>query len=305
MSFWNGWKERFLLEGTMPERALLRLRRAGIALFNVKKIEKNRIVFSIKRKDGEKVFAIYSNMCYNESVYSAYTVKKIGVEGVGKYVETAKLRVGLLLGGLLCVTMVLCSQPLVFAVDFVGPNVYAREVYAALEEVGITPLAPYPEGKEDLVCAKLLALDGIEFCSVRKEGYRVIVEMRKSPFPSIKTDKNPMQAKHAGEIVAMTVLRGSPLKQIGEKVQVGEPLVDNVFFTEGGGQVRVEIIARVRIACVYEADVAAETAEEAFATAYLGLELSERDEVQTYSVKDCDGVYHVTIAYTAIEIMNF
>ena len=305
MTLWQGWRERFLLEGAMPERALLRLRRAGIALFNVKKIEKNRIVFSIKRKDSEKVFAIYPNMCYNESVCSAYTVKKIGAEGVGKYVETAKRRVGLLLGGLLCVTMVLCSQPLVFAVEFVGTSVYAREAYAALEEVGITPFAPYQEGKEDLVCAKLLALDGIEFCSVRKEGYRVIVEMRKSPFQSIKTDKNPMYAKHTGEIVAMTVLRGSPLKGIGEKVQAGEMLVDNAFFTEGGGQVRVEIIARVRIACVWEAEVAANTPQEAFAQAYLALALSERDEVQSYTIDGTEGMYHVKIDYTAIETMNF
>jgi len=305
MTLWADWKERFLLEGTMPERALLRLRRAGIALFNVKKIEKNRIVFSIKRKDSEKVFAIYPNICYNESVYSAYTVKKIGAEGVGKYAEAAKRRVGILLGGLLCVTMVLSSQPLVFAVEFVGTSVYAREAYAALEEAGISRFSPYREGKEDLVCAKLLALDGIEFCSVRKEGYRVIVEMRKSPFSNVTTEKNPMRAKHTGEIVAMTVLRGSPLKAIGETVQAGELLVDNTFSTEGGGQVRVEIIARVRIACVWEADVDAATPQEAFATAYLALGLSERDEVQSYTVEDGNGLYRVRMDYTVIETMNF
>ena len=34
-------KEKLLLEGLMPERALLRLRRAGIPLFQVKKVEKS------------------------------------------------------------------------------------------------------------------------------------------------------------------------------------------------------------------------------------------------------------------------
>ena len=66
------WRERILLEGWMPERALLRLRRAEIPLFNVRKVAKNRILFCVKREDVEKIFAIYPNMCYNNSTTSAY-----------------------------------------------------------------------------------------------------------------------------------------------------------------------------------------------------------------------------------------
>ena len=50
------FKDRFLIEGVMPERALLRLKRAGISVFNVKKPQKNQILFSISKKDSEKVF---------------------------------------------------------------------------------------------------------------------------------------------------------------------------------------------------------------------------------------------------------
>ena len=74
-------RDRFLVEGLMPQRALLRLKRAKIDLYHVKKIEKNQILFSVSQKDSEKVFAIYPNVCYNISVYSPFTVKKIGVEG--------------------------------------------------------------------------------------------------------------------------------------------------------------------------------------------------------------------------------
>ena len=59
-------KDRLQIEGIMPERALLRLRRAQIPLYNVKKIAKNRILFRVKRKDVEKIFAIYPNICYNK-----------------------------------------------------------------------------------------------------------------------------------------------------------------------------------------------------------------------------------------------
>ena len=77
MSFFGELKEILLLEGLMPERALLRLRREGIAVYDAKKIEKNQILFRIKRKDSEKVFAIYPNVCYNNSVYIPFS-KRLG-----------------------------------------------------------------------------------------------------------------------------------------------------------------------------------------------------------------------------------
>ena len=289
----------------MPERALLRLRRAEIPLFGIKKVAKNRILFRVKKKDCEKVFAIYPNMCYNNSANAAYKVKALGAEGVGKYLEKAKDRVGLLLGGLLCFVLVNMAQPLVLSVEFIGTSVYKREALQTLEEVGIRQFAPYTKGKEDLVCAKLLALDGVEYCSVKKTGNRVAVEMRLSPFPSATTDKGNMQAKHSGEIVAMTVLRGSPLKKIGDTVRAGDTLVENCFFTEQGGQVRVEIIARVCIACAWEGDIEAEDEESAFAKAYLALGLTAEDTLQKIEVAENGALYRVKLAYQAVERINF
>ena len=60
-------KIRLKIQGNMPERALLRLRRAEIPLYEVKKSQKNAILVSVKRKDVQKVFAIYPNLCYNEN----------------------------------------------------------------------------------------------------------------------------------------------------------------------------------------------------------------------------------------------
>lgn len=305
MTVFGALRDRLLLEGLMPERALLRLRRAGIGIYNAKKIEKNQILFSVKKKDTEKVFAIYPNVCYNETVYKPYAVKKLGAEGLGKYVETGKRRVGFLLGGLLCIAAVLACQPLVFTVEFVGTDVYKREVYAALEEGGITPFAPYKTGKEDWICSRILAIDGVEYCSVKKDGHRVVVEVQTSPFPSAIADEGPMRAKHTGKLVAMTVLRGTPLKKAGEEVRAGETLAGNWFSTEDGGQVRVEIIARACIACTYTCDVEAESGEEAFAKAYLAIGLSETDEIQKTEIAENGTHYRVTVEYTAVETINF
>lgn len=302
IGFWES-KQPLLIEGMMPERALLRLKRAGIAVYDAKKCEKNQILFYVNRKDSEKVFAIYPNVCYNNSINSAYSVKKLEAVGIWKYIEWAKRRVGLLLGGLLCMLLVLLSEPLVFGIEFAGTNIYAREAEMALKEVGITPFAPYVKGKEDLVCAKLLTIDDVEFCSVQKIGHRVVVEIRTSPFPTLELKTGVMQAQRGGTIVAITVLRGSPLKKIGDTIQAGEPLVGDWFEGVDGGQVRVEIIARVRIACTWEGNVEATSEEEAFAKAYLELGLQDAT-ITGKEITENNGLYHVAIAYEWVERWN-
>lgn len=304
MSFVD-WKEKFLLEGLMPERALLRLRRAGISVYDAKKIEKNRILFCVKKKDSEKVFAIYPNVCYNKSVCSAYTVKKLTPLGVGRWANFFKRRVGLLLGGLFCMIAALATQPYVFTVECIGAVAYRREALMALAEVGIKPFSRYRQGFEDVVCAKLLAIDDVAFCSVKKVGYRIVVEMQTSPFAEKQAQKGEMRAKRTGEIVALTVLRGSPLKKIGDKVKEGEILVEPYFYTEQGGKVRVEIIARVRMLCAWQADVEAKDKEEAFAKAYLALALTDEDAIEKIEITENGTLYNVRVDYTAVEQMNF
>ena len=89
-----------------------------------------------------------------------------------------------------------------------------------------------------------------------------------------------MQAKHTGEILSITTLRGTALKKAGDVVREGETLVGDWFSVEGEGQVRVEPIARVSIACVYAGGCTeANTKEQAFAEAYLALHLTEKDEL--------------------------
>ena len=298
-------KRSISIEGVMPERALLRLKRAGNPVFNVKKTEKTRILLQVKKKDCEKVFAIYPNVCYNSNVYSPYVVQDLGATGVFGVLEGLKMRIGLWLGALAFVIVSLWLNTFVFAVDVIGAQSYTRDALLALERGGIRTLAPYSAENTDLICAELLALDGVEYCSVKKVGMRVRVEIRTAKFEKPTFSDGAMQAKHTGELVALTVLRGTALKKIGDKVTAGETLVQDGFETEDGGQVRVQVIARVRIACSYEGVHAAESAEEAFAQAYLELSLGPRDEITEKAITQTQDGFHVKIAYTAIETWNF
>ena len=293
------WQERLLLEGNMPERALLRIRREKIALFHVQKTASNRICFQVQRQDLAKVLSLYPSSGEN-----AYRVRHLGTVGIGKYLRAAQKRVGLVLGGVVGLVLVILSQSLVLSVDFVGSSCYKREALQALSEVGIRQFAPYTKGQEDLVCAKLLALSDVEFCSLKKTGNRLAVEIRLSPFPTMKTEQGKMQAKHEGVVQAITVLRGTATKKVGDSVRKGETLVEDTFTTEQGGQVRVEIIARVCIACVWEGEIEAETEEEAFAKAYLVLGLTDLDTLQQIMIENNGKTYRVQVTYQAIETIN-
>ena len=293
------------IEGIMPERALLRLKRAGIPLYEVRKIQKNAILLRVRRKDRRKVFAIYPNLCYNEGTTAPYKATYLGGVGLAKIVDFCKNRVGLLLGGLAFCILTLAADTFLFGVDFVGTSVYARETMQVLEEYGVRLFAPYKKGKEKQIAAKLLSLDFVEFCTVQKVGNRLRVELRISPFVEPILESGQMQAKHTGEIIALTVLRGSALKKTGDTVTLGEAIVGDWFSTLDGGQVRVEPIARVRISCVYEGvSVVARTEEEAFAESYLALRLGDKDEIVGQEITQTEDGFSVKIHYIVTESIN-
>ena len=304
MVLFKNKKVRLQIQGIMPERALLRLRRAEIPLYDIQKTQSTCITFSVKSKDEEKVFAIYPKAELSAGLYTSYTVTKLPAAGVDKVLQTLKKRWGIIVGiGVFC-CVTLYADSFVFGVEIVGSKVYAREIYAALEEADIRPFAKYSTAKQDEFCAKMLALDGVEFCSVQKAGLWARVEMRLGGFAERKPQTDKMQSKYTGEVVAITALRGTPMKKIGDKVVAGEILVSDDVVVENGGQIRVEVIARVQIACTYEAVICADDAESAFAAAYLEIGGDSVELTGKSVVEERENTYAVRLLYTATQTMN-
>ncbi len=296
-------KHRLQLKGIMPERALLRFKRANIPVFDVQKKGDDTLTFCVADEDLQRALALYPPD-KTAGEYRAYTLRQTGVKGALKPLWTLLKRSGLLLGILLFCAINLYADRYVFSIEFIGSTAYCREARQALAEVGIQPFRPYKKGKEDLVCAKLLALDDVAFCSVQKSGGRVRVEMRLDDGGKTEFQQGAMQAKHTGVIIKAAVLRGTLLKKAGDSVQAGEMLVGDWFTTQDGGQVRVEIIARVQIACEYQQIFAVETEEEAYAAAYLDIGF-EGVTIQEKSAQLCAEGYLVKASYTAVERFNF
>ncbi len=296
--------ERLEIYGMMPERALLRLKRAGIALYEIKKIDKHTLRLAVRVKDAERVFAIYPKAGGAESVYTAYSIRSLGRTGVGRCLDFCKNRVGILLGALLFCGTLAYADGLVLGVEFSESAVYQREAYALLEEYGITPFSRYQVGNEDLICSKLLSLDGVEFCSVKKSGLRVVVEIRLGDAPRAPYQTGDMQATRTGVVLSITALKGTPQKKAGDSVQAGETLVGGWMENGEGERTETAVIARASIACTYERVVEANSEKEAFAVAYLDGRLEDGAEITDVFVEKRENGYAVRIAYTAIESMN-
>lgn len=300
-------KERLSIEGILPERAVLRLKREGISVYNAKKTKKNQILLSVKKKDTEKVFAIYPNVCYNSYEHSSYKITRVGADASTKLLGFLKKRVGLIVGAALCLPLCFYADGYVLSVKVEGETSYQREVLTSLEKWGIAPYKRYDEKNLDLICAEILSLDGVGFCAVKKNGTTVTVEVRNNPFASPSLTEGGMFASRSGTLVSLSVLRGTPLKKLGDEVKEGDILVGDYFLAgvEGTEKIPSTVVARARFACAYEETVAAETEEEAFAKAYLALALSERSRIVSRSAAEGEDGYLVKIEYEEVQTLNF
>lgn len=304
LCFFPWGKHKFRIQGDMPERALLRLKRAQIPVYNVKKTQKNEIVLLVNAKDCQKVFAIFPSVCYNIGEYTPYIAQKTGAVGLAKYAEKLKNRIGLLLGALLFCVGTLYADGLVFGVKVVGDTTYAREAHAVLETYGVKTFRAYDAKNADVITAQLLRIPNVEFCSLQKRGLFVYVEMQTSPFLGETRVHGDMQAKCSGTLVSLTALSGTLLKQAGDSVQAGDTLVGAYVRTESGEQKHVDVVARAYIACTYAQNFDVETEEQAFAQAYLQLHLTENDCLQSAVITPVQSGYNVQCQYTVVQTIN-
>lgn len=295
-------KTRILLEGVMPHRALNRLQRLGIAVERVKKRKKNQIVFTCSEKDSEKVFAIYPNVCYNERGNVAYTATKLPPRGLGGVWNILKKRLGLCLGALLFVGGTLYADGLVLSVEIVGETAYKSEILGVLEEGGVKRFAPYRGANEDLICSRILALPSVSFCSVQKQGTRLVVEVVQSSFATDERKQTQLIAPVDGILTELTVLSGTALRVVGDRVQAGEAVV---IPTQTSGEDGYAV-ARACVLCTYERVYEGVTESEAKARTYFEIFLCEEPiTVQALTVTTEGETVTVRAEYERIFYVNY
>lgn len=208
---------RFVLSGIHPEGGLSRLKKAGITVYGVEKPGKDRLYFSVRRKDAKKAVAIFADSCYN--------ITKRESVGLARVLEFCQNRVGMFLGGVLFLAVMALSRPMVLRIEVYGNGAfYAGEVLEILEECGIAPFLPY-SGADAEAEAKILSLPTVSFCSVEKEGYLVRVEVERSEMTPERAEREPLYAECEGVVESVLVLRGRAAVAVGDSVEAGDVLV--------------------------------------------------------------------------------
>lgn len=287
------------ISGIMPERALLRLRRAEIELRNVKKPTPNTLLLTVQKKDLGKLFEVYPSVQRTTYAQSPYEIRVLGEVGVLKWVTWAKHRLGFILGALLfCIGQAVASN-FVLGIQFVGNRTYVRETLSTLEAYGVKTGGVYHRGKEDLICSTLLRLQGVEFCSIKKRGLYLYVETRINEERFSMRQDGAFISNRDGEVVSITAMGGTAVKTVGAQVKQGETLIEPYFLTALGERVKTQAIGRASLSCVYETTVETTDSESAFATAYLMAELGEQDEITDVEIKPIENGFFVRVSFTA------
>lgn len=204
------------IEGINPFRAAEKLRAEEILLFSVKKAQKNVIIVALSEKELQKAFAILSQSCYN--------VKNVTYRGWSKMKKTLRKRAGGIVGLFLAVALILYAQTLILSVRIQGSgDIYSREITRLLAERGVKRFGRAPAETASLSQA-ILSLPDVSFCSVGFRGGVLTVTVfldEEEPLPERKS----LLADCDGVVSSLLVIRGTPVKGVGEKVKSGEVIV--------------------------------------------------------------------------------
>ena len=263
-------EQEFFVEALSVFRVVDKLARAGIEVRSFRILTKNSAVFTVNGKDTKKAFAILRGSCYN--------IKKVRPKGALKALSVLKRYIGLAAGILLFFISVLVFETRILDIRVVGSGAYYQdEVLRILDENGIKKFSSLPNDCAP-VTAKIIALPYVSFCTVGKQGGIVTVTVEVT-FDNALLASEPLLSPASGVIQELVVVRGTPLKQVGDSIQAGEEVVRNeVLFGEEGSARKVIVIARVTVAYSFQKEYAG-SEESALLSAEL--EFGRLSEVHT------------------------
>ena len=140
---------------------------------------------------------------------------------------------------------VLFLQGRVLRIEVTGSGAYLEpEIRAVLSEKDVGYFSPMPA--PNAVVPDILSLPRVHFCSVKGENGVLTVRVE------VGDETSPLAAQSllspaAGKVEELTVLRGTPLVQVGDSVERGQEIVAN-YALRGEEREKCIVVARVRIA---------------------------------------------------------
>lgn len=218
--------------GFNQTKMLKRLTDEGIKVTNIEKIANNRMKLRLEKKDSEKTFAIFSDMCYNYSV--------VEYDGVFAYLKSAVKRVGIIVGTLACMA---CS--------FVLSGYVMRVEIGDLERIGKLELLSYLKEENIGVGSKISSLDrdeirrvinayeGVAESSVELNGTTLKINVIERDVSGEAPEKKQVILSRYDATVTRVVCSGGTAKaQIGRIVKRGDVLIEGALYDQAGEKLK-------------------------------------------------------------------
>lgn len=283
-----------------PEIALKKLAKAQIPVSNLK-INGAKIRFGVNREYSEKVFAIFNHPCYN-TVIKRKSAKM-------RFASFCKNRLGILIGAAAFLTVCIASQSLVLKIKITGNADYlSPQILQLADQCGAKEWTTCSRLDKPLLRSKITALNGVDFCSVTRQGWFLVIDVHAEETDGNSADYSPLNAEKSGKLYALTAICGTPEKNVGDEVEVGDVLIGAYETSEDGtkrqclavGFAEIEIHASFSL--FYESENGQNTQSALSAPSLY----SERVLEKSYRVKPCDGgvYYEVTFTYLYIQSCN-
>ena len=215
---------RFTARGGFPERFLNLCRLNKIILWNLRNTNgvisactdcaSYKKIRSVSRKSGMKV-----------------RIKR--KHGLPFFLNKHKRRVGILVGGFLCASLLLILSTRIWSVDVIGNNnVPSERILGVFEELGIRKGASAK--RTDIKTTELAALeklDELSWLNINISGSKAVIEVREAvESPEIENDDTPADivAARDGIITIIRPFNGTAEQEAGNAVMKGDLLISGI-----------------------------------------------------------------------------
>ncbi len=215
----------------------------NVSLYSFKNYGEDSCKLCIDYQDRRKFFAISKNMCYN--------IKKVSYRGLLSPIYTTLKYIGLSIGILLFSLNSFFLDGYIFEIDCIGSgSCYKSEIIKLAEEYGIKKGARYSKADVTSLRLKLLShKDRLSFVSIDKRGNLVVINTVLSNTDTETLDKNvnDLLCTVDGEVESISVLRGTPLVNVGDRVTKGTALIGAYTTLKDGTEYKTYIVGRVTV----------------------------------------------------------
>ena len=269
------------------ELALKKLKKAQIGVYNCKKAGAH-FIFSVKDKHLKKVFAIFSNSCYNITV--------IGKSRQTTFLSNAFNRIGLFIGAFAFLVIAIISNSFIFKIKVSGSGSYlSPEVKRIVYEAGAKEFSLFSGFDAPTATGRILALPQVTFCNIEKHGSILHIDVEVDEELGLSAKQSPLISDCSGVIKKLVAICGTAKFSAGDSVNEGDELICAYTLVNEQKQKCLAVgYAEIECSGTFEYPAKVQS-DENLKNAYSSI-LLEGDEILTrnYTVKEVeDGVIYV------------